>query len=152
MSQETKSRKAKKQQNKKKKKFSWKKLFISLLIVGLLGTVIAVAVAISFISDAPSLDAEQLEDPLSTIILDRNGDFVGELGSEKRRKITYEELSPLMEDAVLATEDVRFWDHNGIVFRRTAAAVVAEHYRRLWITRRKYNYSTRSIKNAFNER
>lgn len=64
MSQETKSRKAKKQQNKKKKKFSWKKLFISLLIVGLLGTVIAVAVAISFISDAPSLDAEQLEDPL----------------------------------------------------------------------------------------
>lgn len=116
MSQETKSRKAKKQQNKKKKKFSWKKLFISLLIVGLLGTVIAVAVAISFISDAPSLDAEQLEDPLSTIILDRNGDFVGELGSEKRRKITYEELSPLMEDAVLATEDVRFWDHNGIDF------------------------------------
>lgn len=125
MSQETKSRKAKKQQNKKKKKFSWKKLFISLLIVGLLGTVIAVAVAISFISNAPSLNAEQLEDPLSTIILDRNGDFVGELGSEKRRKITYEELSPLMEDAVLATEDVRFWDHNGIDFRRTAAAVVA---------------------------
>lgn len=115
MSQETKSRKAKKQQNKKKKKFSWKKLFISLLIVGLLGTVIAVAVAISFISDAPSLDAEQLEDPLSTIILDRNGDFVGELGSEKRRKITYEELSPLMEDAVLATEDVRFWDTTALI-------------------------------------
>ncbi|MFC0014648.1 MULTISPECIES: transglycosylase domain-containing protein [Allobacillus] len=125
MSQETKSRKAKKQQNKKKKKFSWKKLFISLLIVGLLGTVVVVAVAISFISDAPSLDAEQLEDPLSTTIVDRNGEFVAELGAEKRRKITYEDLSPLMEDAVLATEDVRFWDHSGIDFRRTAAAVLA---------------------------
>src|SRR5690625_3353244 len=108
MTEEPKSRKAKKKNNKKKKKFSWKKLFMSLLILGLVGAVVVIGVVISFISDAPELDAEQLEDPLSTTIVDRNGDFIADLGAEKRRKISYDDLSQVLEDAVLATEDVRF--------------------------------------------
>ena len=125
MTEEPKSRKAKKKNNKKKKKFSWKKLFMSLLILGLVGAVVVIGVVISFISDAPELDAEQLEDPLSTTIVDRNGDFIADLGAEKRRKISYDDLSQVLEDAVLATEDVRFWDHSGVDVRRSAAAVLA---------------------------
>ena len=37
----------------------------------------------------------------------------------------YDEIPKLMEDAVLATEDVRFYSHHGMDFYRLGGAVLA---------------------------
>ncbi|WP_279401527.1 hypothetical protein [Piscibacillus salipiscarius] len=63
-------------------------------------------VVFSYIKDAPELNAEELQVPLSTTILDRDGNVVAELGAQKREEIEYKEIPQILEDAVLATEDV----------------------------------------------
>ncbi|GEN45123.1 transglycosylase domain-containing protein [Alkalibacillus haloalkaliphilus] len=125
MTEQVKSRKAKKQSKKQNRKINWKKVFISLLIIGLVTFVIGLGVLYSYISNAPELTAEELEVPASTTILDRDGNEVADLAAENRTIIDYEDLSPIMEDAVLAAEDVRFYDHSGIDMRRIGGAVMA---------------------------
>ncbi len=46
-------------------------------------------------------------------------------GSEKREYVNYDEIPKLMEDAILATEDVRFYSHHGMDFKRLGGAVLA---------------------------
>ncbi|TFB23995.1 PBP1A family penicillin-binding protein [Filobacillus milosensis] len=125
MSQDVKSRKAKKQTAKGNKKINWKKVLITLLIIGALGMFIVAGIVFSYIKDAPPLNAEELQVPLSTTILDRNGDVIAELGAQKRESIQYDDIPQVLEDAVLATEDVRFFEHSGIDLRRIGGAVIA---------------------------
>ncbi|MGM8213942.1 PBP1A family penicillin-binding protein [Bacillaceae bacterium W0354] len=125
MSQQTKSRKAKKQSKKNNKKITWKKVLLALLILAFLAFIIVVGVVFSYIKDAPPLNADELKVPLSTTILDRNGEMIADLGVEKRKEIEYDDIPQVLEDAVLATEDNRFFEHSGIDIFRMGAAVIA---------------------------
>lgn len=59
-------------------------------------------------------------------VYDMNDNLVTDLaGAERRTKVTYDDLPPVLKDAVIATEDSRFYDHIGIDFRRIVAAVGA---------------------------
>src|SRR5699024_6277 len=77
---------------------------------------------------APSIDESKLHDSYASVILDKDGNEVampGEAGGEKRVRVTYDELPKMLVDAVLATEDSRFFEHSGIDTKRIGAAVVA---------------------------
>lgn len=76
------------------------------------------------VKDAPKLDKAKLVNPLSTKFLDKNGNFFYEYGAEKRTHVTYDQIPKVVENAFLATEDSRFYDHNGIDFKRTTKAVM----------------------------
>lgn len=65
------------------------------------------------IKQAPEFDVSQLERSESTILYDINNNAFAELGTEKREKITYDEMSQSFIDALIATEDSRFFQHNG---------------------------------------
>lgn len=95
------------------------------LIIGVLGMFIVAGVVFSYIKDAPPLNAEELQVPLSTTILDRNGDVIAELGTQKRENIEYDEIPEVLENSVLATEDVRFFEHSGVDLKRIGGAVIA---------------------------
>ncbi|MGN8647040.1 PBP1A family penicillin-binding protein [Gracilibacillus sp. HCP3S3_G5_1] len=112
-------------QMKSKNKPMWKKIMryalIAVLAVGL-----GVGVLFTYyIATAPDLDSELLADPALTNLYDINGEVFAKLGAEKRTKIAYDDIPPILLDAVLATEDVRFHDHIGIDFRRIGGAVIA---------------------------
>lgn len=76
------------------------------------------------VKDAPKLDKSKLVNPLSTKFLDKDGNFFYEYGAEKRTHVTYDQIPKVVENAFLATEDSRFYDHNGIDFKRTTKAVM----------------------------
>ncbi|MFD1018451.1 PBP1A family penicillin-binding protein [Thalassobacillus hwangdonensis] len=121
-------RKQMQQKGKPKKKNNkplFKKILLSLLIIGLVAMIGIGGLFTYYISGAPNLDEAKLSDPISSKVYDMNGDLFAELGSEKRTKITYNDLPPVLIDAVTATEDARFFEHSGIDFRRIGAAVVA---------------------------
>ncbi|GAA0297373.1 penicillin-binding protein 1A [Gracilibacillus halotolerans] len=128
MANEQSSRKARRKQAQKQKsknKPLWKRIFrialIAILLIGLgVGSVFGY-----YVVTAPDLDEELLADPASTKLLDINGDIFADLGVEKRSKISYNDIPDILEDAILATEDVRFFNHIGIDFRRIGAAVLA---------------------------
>lgn len=53
------------------------------------------------------------------------GEFITDVGSENRDYVAYEDIPKLVEDAFLATEDVRFYKHNGMDLIRLGGAVIA---------------------------
>lgn len=81
-------------------------------------------VVISF-SNLPSL--EQLENPKSenaSEIIGDNGEVVRKLFIENRVPLTFEQLSPVLIKALLATEDERFYQHTGIDFKAVGRTFV----------------------------
>ncbi|HXG87769.1 MAG TPA: PBP1A family penicillin-binding protein [Vicinamibacterales bacterium] len=63
--------------------------------------------------------------PESTLIYDANNNLVSALFEEHRIAVRLEEMSPHLVNAVLVTEDRRFYDHDGLDLRRIAMAAVA---------------------------
>jgi len=66
-----------------------------------------------------------LRDPLSSEFIDPSGNVFHTTGQEKRVYVNYDEIPELMEEAILATEDVRFYTHGGMDFYRLGGAVLA---------------------------
>jgi len=70
---------------------------------------------------------EELENPkslLATEIISSDGKTIGTYAIENRTPIGYKDLPQNLIDALVATEDVRFYEHSGIDFKGTARAVV----------------------------
>ena len=91
--------------------------------------VIAVIVAVMWIwlgADIPSF--EELESPDSNlatqVIADDDKTVLSTFHIENRSYVTYEDLSPNLVKALVATEDARFYDHSGIDFPSLARVVV----------------------------
>ena len=60
---------------------------------------------------------EQLENPESnqaTEVISADGEILGFIGIENRSNVTYDELSPNLINALIATDDVRFYKHSCI--------------------------------------
>ena len=69
---------------------------------------------------------EQLENPksnLATEIISSDGEVLGKYFFENRSNIKYHELSPMLVNALLSTEDIRFRTHSGIDVRALLRAV-----------------------------
>lgn len=113
-----------KEEKPKKKGSFFKKFLIGCLLLGIVGLVASVSAFFVMVKDAPKLDKSKLVNPLSTKFLDKNGNFFYEYGAEKRTHVTYDQIPKVVENAFLATEDSRFYDHNGIDFKRTTKAVM----------------------------
>jgi penicillin-binding protein 1A len=60
---------------------------------------------------------EELENPrsnLATEVYSADSVLLGKFYKENRSNVTYEEISPNLVNALIATEDVRFYEHSGI--------------------------------------
>lgn len=75
------------------------------------------------IKDAPKLEKAKLVNPLSSKIYDKTGIWYMNM-ERKRTNVTYEQIPKLVENAFLATEDSRFYEHSGVDFKGTARAVL----------------------------
>ena len=98
--------------DKKKKKI----LNIILIIILGLGILMIILFAIFMIYitiKAPEFDTSKLNTSEVTIIYDKDGNEITKLGSEMREKVKYDELPQVLVDAIIATEDSRFYQHNG---------------------------------------
>src|SRR5699024_11092917 len=69
--------------------------------------------------------ASKLSDPFPSVVLDQNEEVVDSLGSEQRTKVEYDDLPQVLIDAVVATEDSRYFQHHGIDLRRIGGAIKA---------------------------
>ena len=75
--------------------------------------------------DLPSL--QELENPKSNLaseIITTDGKLLGKYFKENRTNVKYEDLSPYLISALIATEDERFLNHSGIDFRGLVRAFV----------------------------
>ena len=76
-------------------------------------------------ADIPSF--EELENPdnkLATQVIAQDGEVLTTFHIENRSYVSYEELSPYVIEAAIATEDQRFYRHSGIDFKSLGRVLV----------------------------
>jgi len=76
---------------------------------------LAAGFVIAYVPDAAIVDALRVYEPsLVTRIYDRDGMQYAEWLQQRREVVSFEEIAPVMVQAVIAAEDARFFDHVGI--------------------------------------
>jgi len=94
---------------------------------GMLGSFAAVVAILVFISLTAIPSFQELENPRSALaseVIAENGEVLGRYFVENRVPVTYDELSPYLVQALIATEDERFFRHSGIDARAVARVLV----------------------------
>lgn len=97
---------------------SKKRKVLNVLALIFLGLCIVVAILVGalliyVVSTAPDFNPTQLSNKESSILYASNGEEYAKLGTELRENIKYEDLPQVFVDALVATEDSRFFQHNG---------------------------------------
>ena len=132
--------KLKKRVNKEKKenkttsqfKKNWQKgnVFEKILIVVMLLLVGGFACGLAFFTyvviAAPKFDPQSLYTKEASILYDSKGDELARLGTENRQKVTYDELPEVFIDALVATEDSRYFQHSGVDMARFLKATIGQ--------------------------
>ena len=70
-------------------------------------------------------DLTQVPLPQQNTILDAKGDVLAVLFAQNRIEVPLEQISPLMQQAIIAIEDQRFFNHAGVDFRATLRASIS---------------------------
>jgi len=111
------------------------KLRLALIVAGLgmlgaVSTVFGMMMAVA--QDLPSLEnREEYKRSRNSVLLDVNGKPLGVLtGTENRILLSADQIAPVMQRAVIAIEDQRFFEHNGIDPRGIGRALFADVTRR----------------------
>ena len=101
------------------------KYFKGALIVATLGAVVVIALIFQLAQNLPSLDLLENYDPdLITRIYSSDGEVLDELFFEKRIFVSLDQIPNNMKNAVIASEDRRFYDHWGIDSKSILRAIV----------------------------
>ena len=98
---------------KNKKKKIGKKVLMVLLILGIIALVAFGIFMFFIIKEAPEFSPDKLYHQEASILYSSDGSVIKKLGSENREKISYDQLPEVLVDAIVATEDSRFFQHNG---------------------------------------
>lgn len=104
---------AKKKTGKKGKKKLGKKILLGFLIFFLICIIAGIAFFIFIAVTAGKFNPDKLYSKEASTLLDRDGEVFAKLGTQMRQKIDYEDMSEELVNAIVATEDSRFFEHNG---------------------------------------
>ena len=109
----------------KKKHKILKGILYSILLIIFLG-IIAICIGVTgffvyIASHAPTFDEERLYTSEPSVIYAGNK-VIATIGTEDRVLLTYDELPEVLVNAIIATEDSRFFQHNGIDLPRFLVA------------------------------
>ncbi|MFU2079783.1 penicillin-binding protein 1A [Avibacterium endocarditidis] len=92
-----------------------KLILSSLLTIIILGCVVLAILYTQIKAGLPSVDSlktVELQQPMQIYTAD--GKLIGEVGEQRRIPMKLNEIPPKLIEAVLATEDSRFYDHHGL--------------------------------------
>ena len=114
--------------SKKKPKSTKRKVLIVFM-----GFMIACALAclsfcIYIIVASPEFDVKRLYRSGSSVVYDADMNVIAEMGAKRRDNVTYDELPDVLIDAIVATEDSKFFQHSGIDLLRFGKAVVGQFF------------------------
>lgn len=121
-----------KSNDKRKFKITKKKVIFGLKILLIIGIVMVIALFIiagiflsNIVKNAPKFNPDNLYQQQASLIYDEKGALMAKVGP-KREKIEYEDLPEILVDAIVATEDSRFFQHNGFDLPRFLKASLGQ--------------------------
>ena len=114
---------------KKKRKFRFRPFYwlaVLIVICALLGFIAVGGFCYYIAKSAPEFDVQKMFEKEASRIFDSKGSLIATLGTEQRQKVTYNELPQVLVDAIIATEDSRFFQHNGFDAPRFLKASISQ--------------------------
>lgn len=103
----------------------WKKYHLTKVVI-LLGLVFTLVMSTYLFYLAKTTNVEDLASGLkeATVVYDQDGEEAGRFQAQKGNYIEYEQISPYVIDALISTEDRRFYEHHGFDLKGIARAAV----------------------------
>lgn len=98
--------------NKKKRRLL-NVLVIAFFMLAIAVSLLVAGFCIYIVKISPDFDITKLTRKEASIIFDKDGNEIGRFGSEMRENVSYDDLPEIFIDALIATEDSRFFQHNG---------------------------------------
>ena len=103
----------------KRKMSKNKKLILNILIICVIAFAALMAVFFAYIIvKAPKFDPNNLKFTQMSELYDTDGNIITKMGNENRTEISYDDLPEVLIDAIIATEDSKFFQHNGFDLAR----------------------------------
>ncbi len=116
-----------KKRRKKRKVRVFSSILLGLVLVGMIGVMIVAGWVIGLSAELPDITAEDLISAQTSFIYDSQGEQLTALhGAENRISVELAQMPDYLVDAVLATEDERFYQHHGVDYRSVMRAVVVD--------------------------
>lgn len=117
--------------NTKKVVKNRKKTILQIILIVILSFIIIGVVAVTcffmmIVKEAPDFDPKNLYTQESSIVYSSSGAEIAKLGVEKREKVVYDDLPQVLVDAIVATEDSTFFQHNGFNAARFLKASLSQ--------------------------
>ncbi len=115
-----KAKASKLQKNKKiKKKSKTKRIILNILLFLVIFVIIISCIFMAYIIiNAPKFDPNNLKFTQMSELYDKDGNLIAKMGNENRTEISYDDLPEVLIDAIIATEDSKFFQHNGFDLAR----------------------------------
>ena len=104
----------------------FEKILIVIMLILVSGFACGLAFFIYVVIAAPKFDPQSLYTKEASILFDSKGEELARLGTENRQKVTYDELPEVFIDALVATEDSRYFQHSGVDMARFLKATIGQ--------------------------
>lgn len=132
--------------------------YIKIMWMAVIAMLLVVMAMFVFVSTTQLPDTSELENPkieVATQVLDHKGRELGSYFKFNRKPISFEELNPNLVNALVATEDERYWSHSGIDIKGTirafaylgkkgGASTITQQLAKQFFTQRSSNFILRS--------
>ena len=102
------------------------KILIIIMLILVSVFILGFAFAIYIVISAPDFDANNLYTKEASIVYDSENNEIARLGTENRQRVTYDDLPEVFVDALVATEDSRFFQHHGVDIARFIKASIGQ--------------------------
>jgi len=102
----------------------WKIIAAAIALVILIPVIFITSVYAGIFGHLPGKkDIISYKNSTATVVLSAEGDFIGKFFTENRTSIGYDEIPDHLKEALVATEDARFYEHPGIDSRSLVRVV-----------------------------
>ncbi len=107
-----------------------KRIILNILLVCVIFFIALILIFFAYvIIKSPKFDPNNLKFTEMTEIYDSDVNIIAKLGNENRTGISYDDLPEVLIDAIIATEDSKFFQHNGFDLGRFTVASVKQALR-----------------------
>ena len=97
-----------------------------ILFIGIAFVSLCLVFALYIIIASPDFDTNKLYHKDATVIYDKDKNEIARIGEQNRKIIYYDDLPEVLIDALVATEDSRFYQHNGVDMLRFIKASIGQ--------------------------
>ena len=105
---------------------SLKMMVLAFIVVGFIGMGLVLGVVKAYVETTPTLDVAQLTiSDYTSYLYDKNGDLISSIADvEYRDWVDIENIPDMLKNAFISVEDVRFYKHSGVDFKRLFSAAL----------------------------